>query len=112
VYKTVKQRIVKKPASTHKVQIPAEYANVTKTAKVSEGRLEWRSVLCQVNMTKPNVTKLQNALQRAGYYKGPIDGIIGPQTLGASNAYAKHKGLPTGSNYIATTVASSLGLTK
>lgn len=132
-YGTVKKRVVKKPATTREVVIPAEYktvkvtkevqpaqekripipeeyATVTKTKKVTEETLEWRSVLCEVNMTKANVSSLQRALRSAGRYKGPIDGIMGSGTLRASSSYAKSKGLPYGSNYITNDVIKSLGL--
>ena len=130
-YKTVTRRVVKTPASTRtvtipaeyamvdvtkmvrpaqetRIDIPAEYANVTKTEKVTDSYLEWESVLCEVNMTKSNVTALQRALATAGHYKGPIDGIMGSQTLTAAKAYANAKRLPAGSNYIAMDVVKAL----
>ena len=38
---------------------------------------------------------LQTELQQAGYYKGAIDGIYGPQTLDAVTQLQKDNGLPT-----------------
>ena len=37
---------------------------------------------------------IQIALARAGLYRGPADGISGPQTRAAIRAYEKQQGLP------------------
>ena len=109
-YMTVDTTKLVSPAKENRIKIPAEYGTVTKTKKVSEERLEWRSVWCEVNMTASNVSSLQRALSTAGYYDGPVDGIIGPKTLKGAKSYANAKGLPAGSNYIAMDVIKSLGL--
>lgn len=118
-YKTVKKRVMKTPPTTHKVEIPAEYKtvktrklvqepqtrtseipaeyeNVTKRIMVSDGRVEWRPVLCKTNATPDVISKVQNALIKAGYNPGPVDGVIGHQTLDAVARYQRAKGLPTG----------------
>lgn len=132
-YKTVTRRIVKKAATTREISIPAEYAmvdvtklvqpakqtridipaeydTVTRTEKVTDNTLAWRSVLCEVNMTQANVMALQRALSTAGHYDGPVDGIMGPQTLKAAKSYADAKSLPAGTNYIAMDVVKALKL--
>ena len=132
-YTTVSRRVVKRPAETREIEIPAEYGTVevtklvtpaesravkipaeydtvTKREKVADERLEWRQVVCEVNLTADNVRALQTALADAGHYNGPIDGIIGPKTLSAANGFATAKGLATGSNYIALDVVEALGL--
>lgn len=134
-YTTVKKRVLKSPATTREVTIPAEfkamsvrklvhpaqerrlpipaeYDTVTKTAKVTDEYLEWRRVMCEVNLTHGNVLALQQALADKGYYKGPMDGIIGSLTLRAASAYAKDNGLPAGSNYIPVKTIESLGLSE
>jgi len=40
------------------------------------------------------VTHVQQRLARAGYYRGPIDGVIGPRTRYAILAYERNHGLP------------------
>ncbi len=109
-YGTVEVTRVVRPATERRVEIPAEYTTVTKREKVSEESLDWREVVCDVNLNRDNVSDLQAALREAGYYKGPVDGVIGPMTLGAANGYAKANGLPTGSNYIAINTTKALGL--
>ena len=39
-------------------------------------------------------TALQTGLQQAGYYKGPVDGIYGPQTVEAVKQLQNESGLP------------------
>lgn len=42
---------------------------------------------------KDRVRQIQIALKRAGFYKGEIDGKVGPQTKGAIKAFQKSKNL-------------------
>lgn len=112
VYKTVKKRVVVTPASTRAVTIPAEYRNVrireliqgaqekrikipaqfrtvTKSEKISEGKIDWRPILCETNTTKGVVQRLQIALKGKGFNPGKIDGVIGTDTMQAVKAYQK-----------------------
>lgn len=132
-YKTIKKTVLVEPAKTReipveaeygtvevtklvasaqekRVKIPAEYSEVTKRQKTTEDALEWREVLCQVNLTASNVRTLQSALQQKGYDVGRIDGVIGKKTLVSANKFAQSNGLPYGSNYIAIDTAKKLGL--
>jgi peptidoglycan hydrolase-like protein with peptidoglycan-binding domain len=98
------------PAQENRIAIPAAYETVTRSTKASEERLEWRQVLCEVNMTRSNVTALQRALADKGYYKAGVDGIIGRQTLDAAKAFALDNNLPAGSNYVPIEVVEKLNL--
>lgn len=132
-YKTVTKTVVKQPATTREVAIPAEYGKVavtklvapaktnrisipaayetvSRTNKVSDEQMEWRQVMCEVNMTRANVTSLQRALADEGYYKAPVDGIMGRQTLAAARAFAVANNLPAGNNYVAMEVVKKLDL--
>lgn len=132
-YKTVTKTVVKEPATTREVTIPAKYDTVTVTKlvtpakenrvaipaayetinrndKVSDESMEWRQVMCEVNMTQSNVRALQRALAKEGYYKASVDGIIGSQTLDAARAFALDKNLPAGSNYVPIEVVEKLNL--
>ena len=118
-YETVRRQIVTKPASVRAVEIPAEYqtikvtkmvtppqekrvpipeeyGTVTKKVKVADSCLDWRLVLCETNMTSDVVMKVQQALSKAGFNPGPIDGIYDNETRGAVVAYQKAKGLAQG----------------
>ena len=107
-YDTVKVTKLVSPATEKRIAIPAEYQTVTRNKRVSDDRMEWRQVMCEVNMTRDNVMALQQALADKGYYKAGIDGIIGAQTLGAARKYALDKNLPAGSNYVPMEVVKSL----
>jgi len=74
----------------------------------TDGRVEWRPVLCKTNTTPDIVARIQTALDKAGHNPGPIDGVIGGQTLTAVRSYQKTKGLPTGGITIGT--LKSLGV--
>jgi outer membrane murein-binding lipoprotein Lpp len=118
-YKTVRKRVLRRPTTTREIQIPAEYRTVkvrkmvepprekripipeewetvTKRAQVSDGRIEWRPVLCETNATAGVVANIQRALRSAGHDPGPIDGVIGSQTLAAVRSFQSQKNLPSG----------------
>jgi Putative peptidoglycan binding domain len=42
--------------------------------------------------SRSRVAELQSRLARAGYYRGAIDGIMGPATRRAIRAYERHRG--------------------
>ena len=90
--------------------IPAQYETVTKTSKVSDESMEWRQVVCEVNMTRANVLTLQKSLADKGFYNAGLDGIIGGQTLDAARKYAVANDLPAGSNYVPVEVIESLNI--
>ena len=96
VYKTIK---VKKIASTGKetrIEIPALYQTVTNRVKMSDSYLEWRSILCETNTTGSIVRDIQRALLAANHNPGPIDGVIGSETMSAVNHYQQAKNLAVG----------------
>ena len=117
VYKTMTKRTVIKPASSQKIVIPAVYEAIKVKALVSEatekrtkipavyrtiysqelvedGRMEWRSILCETNMTRSRIKQIQQALKAKGYNPGPIDGVVGSQTIMAMNQFQKANKLP------------------
>lgn len=97
------------PAQESRSEIPAEYSTVTSRELVSDGKMEWRSILCDTNTTKAKITQIQQALLKAGYNPGPIDGDIGVETMRAVNSYQKAKGLPV-DKYLNIATVKSLGV--
>jgi hypothetical protein len=95
-YKTVRVRKLVQEARTSRTAIPAQYGTVTRRAMVTDGRIEWRPVLCQTNMSADVVRRIQTALKSAGHNPGPIDGVIGHETMAAVKSYQRAKGLATG----------------
>lgn len=108
-YKTVKVRKLVTPAAEKRTAIPAQYQTVTRTEQVSDGMMEWKPVLCQVNMTSAKIREVQTALQKQGYYRGPIDGIVGSQTINAMRKLQDAKGL-TQTRFITIETIKALGV--
>jgi peptidoglycan hydrolase-like protein with peptidoglycan-binding domain len=75
------------PPQEKRIAIPEDWEIITKTVQLTDGRMEWRKVLCETNMTRATLMDIQRALQRAGHDPGPIDGIYGPLTRAAVRSY-------------------------
>lgn len=95
-YQTVTVRKMVQPPASRNIAIPARYETVTRNVKVSDERLEWRSILCETNTTPGLISRLQRALRAAGHDPGPIDGRYGARTKAAVDRYQRAQGLPTG----------------
>jgi hypothetical protein len=132
IYKTIKKRVMVTPPTTRRVEIPAKYKTVkvtrlveparevreskpavfqtvSKQEKVNDGRMEWRSILCKTNLTSGRVTQIQQSLLNAGYNPGPIDCIIGWETMKAVNSYQQANNLPV-DKYLNVKTMKSLGV--
>lgn len=130
-YKTVTRTVVKSPAATRRVEIPAAYETVrvrklvspaeekrieipAKTRKisrremVSDESLEWRRILCDTNLTDDIVRRLQRALLAEGFNPGPIDGVVGHETLAAVSAFQRARNLPRGGLTMSTLEALNI----
>lgn len=108
-YETVKVKELVSEAREERTVIPAIYKNVTKRELVTDGHMQWRSILCETNMTASRITQIQSALDKRGYNPGPIDGIIGRQTIVAINAFQKDEKLPV-DRYLNLTTLKALGV--
>ena len=117
-YRTVSVRRMVESAGKEPIPIPAKYVMVKTSKKLDKENIEWRPVLCEINMTRENVSVFQSALNGTDSCRcGPnrnacqVDGIIGQCTLQAVQLFAKQKGLSWGNNYITMDVVRALGLT-
>jgi hypothetical protein len=95
-YKTIKVKKLVTPPKEKRITIPEEYQTITKTEQVTDSRMEWRRVLCETNMSRDVIKRIQKALQDAGHDPKYIDGVIGWRTINAIKAYQKEKGLAVG----------------
>ena len=95
-YQTVRVRKLVEPAKERTVQIPAEYETVVKREKITDSRLEWKSVLCETNTTPNVIASMQRALKMRGFNPGRIDGVLGRETLDAVASYQRSKGMASG----------------
>jgi len=109
-FETVSVQKLIEPARERAVEQPAQYETVARRAKLTDEKLAWREVLCDVNMTADVIRAIQTRLSRSGHYGGRVDGLFGPKTIRAVNSYAKAKDLPVGTNYVATETAKALGV--
>ncbi len=93
-YKTIKVSELVQPASVERKTIPAEYKMVERQTLIKEGTMEWRSILCDTNMTVSRIGEIQRTLVSKGYNPGKIDGVVGPETMAAVNAFQRDNNLP------------------
>lgn len=115
---TVQRRILATPASVREINVPGTYQNVTVHTLVNEGgersltvpeqrgtvnrqvletgeRYEWVPVVCETTPTGVlSVTDAQRALKAKGFYRGVVDGVVGPQTTAAIREYQRLNRLP------------------
>lgn len=131
-YSTVKKTVLKSPETTRVIGIPAEYAEreVVKLVQAPQekrivvpaqyvdvetkvladaGEERWSQILCAANATPEKVSEIQTALQTAGFYSGPIDGVLGANTMSSVEAYQKAKDLPM-DGYLNMETVKSLGV--
>ena len=95
-YETVKVQRLVAPASESRVTIPARTKTVSRQVQIEPSRLEWRQILCETNTTPKLITSIQRALKREGFDPGPIDGVIGQDTLDALEEFQTKKNLDRG----------------
>lgn len=96
-YKVAVARVQKTPATTRIEITPPEYITVTKRKLVRRGGFsEWKEVLCGEKVTGYTVRQIQDALRKAGYYKGTSDNTMGAGTKAALTKFQQDKGLPVG----------------
>jgi hypothetical protein len=104
-YKTV---AVVKPIEVPKGEnLPVLYHAVTEKVKVTDEQTRWEEILCEDSMTECRISEVQRALYRGGYNPGPIDGVVGQQTLAAVNAFQKDFNL-TVANYLTVETVKAL----
>ncbi len=108
-YKTVEVNKVVTEAQETREEIPARYETVTSQALENDGFMEWRSILCETNMTAGTIGSIQRALSAKGYNPGAIDGVIGSNIIKAVNQFQIDNELPT-DKYINIETVRALGI--
>lgn len=110
-YKTVRVRKLVQAANSSTIAIPATYQTITHTEQVSDPKLVWTRVVCETNATPDLIRKVQVALKKSGHTPGPIDGVLGSQTLHGARSYEKANGLAVSrSGVITYETMKSLGV--
>ena len=95
-YKTIKVEKLVADAKEQRTPIEAEYKTIEKSKKISDSHVSWQRILCQTNMTKGVIKKIQTALNEKGYSTGKPDGVLGRGTRNSLEKYQKDNGLATG----------------
>ena len=95
-YEMVKTEKLVTPAKEERTPVEAEYKMIDKRKKVAASSMAWQRILCQTNMTKEVIKKIQMALNEKSYKVGKPDGLLGRGTRNALERYQKDNGLATG----------------
>lgn len=125
---TVAKQVVAEPARLIEEQIPAEYETVSVKRLVSperEERIEqpatyvtietpvitgtdpgWHQLMCD-DTPRSKIAEVQAALTAAGY-RAAADGVFGPETLSAMEAFQRAEGLAVG--YLTVATVERLGV--
>ncbi|MCH9739290.1 MAG: peptidoglycan-binding protein [Epsilonproteobacteria bacterium] len=109
-YKTMKVKKLVEEAKEVKTPIDAEYKMVKKRKKVSDAKQDWERILCQTNMNKDVILKIQNALKAKEYNPGKLDGVLGRDTRVALDKFQRDNSLATGGITYETLNALKIGL--
>ena len=109
-YKTIKVKKLVQEAQEIKTPIEAVYKTINKTEKTATAYQSWERILCQTNMNKNVVLKIQNALKTKEYNPGKIDGVLGRDTRVALDKYQRDNSLATGGITYETLNALNIGL--
>lgn len=106
-YQEVHKHVIDQPARVVKTTTPIEYKTVPKRTLVSEAKIEQHPIFCETNQYSKSIALLQLNLKEKGYNPGSIDGYVGKQTLNAITKYQQDNELPAG--YLTIDVMKRLG---
>jgi len=67
-FQTIRTQRLARPATCRRIEIPAEFATVERTVKVSDGRWEWKRVICERSTSADTFRTLKTALKSKGYH--------------------------------------------
>lgn len=109
-YEDVATERLARPASQSAVAVAAQTMTVNRRGLRTPERFEWIPVLCDTNATRSSISAIQSALSTRGYYEGPVDGIVGPQTEQAIRTFQTDQGI-SHDGFISAETLTSLGLT-
>lgn len=109
-FEVVKVENLVTPSKEVRTPVEAEYKTIEKRKKVADSSMAWKRILCQTNMTKDVISKIQTALNERSYKAGKPDGALGRGTRNALERFQKDNGLATGGITYETLNALNIGL--
>jgi len=95
-FEVVKVEKLVTPSKEVRTPVEAEYKTIEKRNKIAASSMAWQRILCQTNMTKDVISKIQAALNERSYKAGKPDGTLGRGTRNALERFQKDNGLATG----------------
>lgn len=104
-YETVSVKRLVSPAREERIEHPATYVTI-ETPVVTGTDPEWHQLMCD-DTPRSKIAEVQAALTAAGYVAA-ADGIFGPETLAAMEAYQRAEGLAAG--YLTVATVERLGV--
>ena len=111
VYKTEARQITDRAVAVREIDVPAIYETISQQVKLADETTERRSILCESNATPTKITEIKQALAKAGFDPGRIDGVIRRDVMNAVNRYQQSKNLPVdGFGYFNIATVKSLGI--
>ncbi len=105
-YEMIEVQKLVSPARRERVEIPATYKTVERRV-AKGGTIAWQPILCETNTGPDRIAEVQAALNAAGHAI-TVDGVFGPQTYAAMEAFQLANDLPVGHLTIST--AERLGI--
>ncbi|MGP9833554.1 peptidoglycan-binding domain-containing protein [Marinobacter sp. NSM] len=90
------------PAQTIEREVPAETMEVNVRRFEGRPQIVARQAVCDRDLTRDMVRKLQSRLSQLGYNPGEQDGLPGPRTIDALSQYQIENGLASGAITIET----------
>ncbi len=88
---------LKTPTQIKEIEVPAEYASITKKTLLKQGGYTvWKEVLCENKISSSTISAIQRALKNRNYDVGTIDQVLGAQTKAALTQFQRDNGLPIG----------------
>ncbi len=104
-YQTILVERLVSPAREERVETPAIYVTIEKPV-LTGGTSEWHQILCD-DTPRETIADVQTALTAAGY-PAAVDGVFGPETWGAMEAYQSAHDLAVG--YLTVATVEHLGV--
>ena len=104
-YQNVRVERLVSLAREERIEIPATFVTIEKPI-LTGGTSEWHQLMCD-DTPPEKIAEVQAALSEAGY-PASVDGIFGPETWGAMEAYQAAHNLAVG--YLTVTTVEHLGI--
>jgi hypothetical protein len=87
---------------------PATYRSESHQKMVRDTKTVWIRTPCYDQLTPDTILTLQRALRARGYYLGPLEGMLSPETMTAVRRFQEDHGLDT--KVLSLKAAQMLGL--